>query len=219
MTTESRSARGYDRLACCYGLLEWFLFGNELQRGRVSQLESIGSPRKVLLLGDGNGRLLEQLCMRHPQCQIKSVDQSARMLERQRRRVERVDAMDRVTFEQANLEQFQFADESFDVLMAAFFLDCFSNEMLERLLPRWLSTIRGGGYFVFVDFVDPDPSRIAMVSRAKLSMMHTFFRWTTGLQNRCLPNWNVLFDCPRYQLIHGKEFGNGLISSRLYQVQ
>lgn len=54
-------ARGYDRLASSYRGIEWLVFGSQLQRARVALIDQLPDWNRLLILGDGDGRLLEQL--------------------------------------------------------------------------------------------------------------------------------------------------------------
>ncbi len=60
-SSNARSQRGYDRLARGYQGLEWLVFGNQLQRARVALIDQLPVWQRLLIYGDGNGRLLEQL--------------------------------------------------------------------------------------------------------------------------------------------------------------
>lgn len=57
----TRSQRGYDRLAHSYHSLEWLAFGSQLQLARVALIDQLPVWQRLLIYGDGNGRLLEQL--------------------------------------------------------------------------------------------------------------------------------------------------------------
>lgn len=106
----TRSQRGYNRLAPSYHILEWLVFGKQLQRARLALIAQLPVWHRLLLLGDGDGRLLEQLFLQRclatshsPQSgrsslykrnspsarrwSITSVDHSPAMLRRQRLRL------------------------------------------------------------------------------------------------------------------------------------
>lgn len=106
----TRSQRGYNRLAPSYHILEWLVFGKQLQRARVALIAQLPVWHRLLLLGDGDGRLLEQLFLQRSagashssqsgqsslhkrnspgdrRWSITSVDHSPGMLRRQRLRL------------------------------------------------------------------------------------------------------------------------------------
>ena len=76
--------------------------------------------------------------------------------------------------------------KDFDGIVLVFFLDCFRRAELEELLPLWLATVKSGGFVYFVDFIMPEAGWRAVRGRFMLSLMHFFFRWQTGLENRRL---------------------------------
>ena len=70
----------FDRLARIYGVLEAITAGGKMQKCRVAFLDDIPAPRKVLLAGEGHGRLLWECVRRYPESRIVVVDSSAGML-------------------------------------------------------------------------------------------------------------------------------------------
>lgn len=203
----SRSQRGYDRLAAVYHPIEWLVFGDHLQRARTSLIDELPPWRRLLLLGDGNGRLLERLAQKQlsdgpgwsQHCGlggITSVDQSAEMLRRQRGRIEAVGIRAGVEFIQADARHYEPEAGVYDVIVTPFFLDCFSDETLDVCLPQWLRGLRSGGALYHVDFTEDNFAHVECSilntvwrrSRAcsLLWAMHVFFRWQTGLENRRL---------------------------------
>lgn len=176
---------GYDALAGPYRWLEWIVFGNRLQAARFASIDELPREGLVLVLGDGDGRLLSKLAWRRPHCRFVSVDQSRGMLRAQRRRVA-VSDRSRVTWIHADARKLAIAPETIDVMVMPFFLDCFDEPTLRQHLPVWLNMVKPGGLVLHVDFATPDLwwHRVAF---APLSMaMHLFFQWTTGLSHRGL---------------------------------
>ena len=71
-----RQARGYDWLARWYKPLEFMLFGSTLMQARLAGLEWIQShvaPKQVLVLGDGDGRMLERILDMMPSASVIAV--------------------------------------------------------------------------------------------------------------------------------------------------
>lgn len=195
--TSSRSQRGYDRLALWYRTTEWLVFGNRLQRARVALIDDLQPWKRLLILGDGNGRLLEQLCVKQlgfatersssdAPSRITSVDQSLRMLQRQQARVELVHASEYVDLFQADACGYKPEVGAYDVVVTPFFLDCFSLAELKSHLPHWLAALRVGGVLLHVDFIAPQSPWKSPRAKLLLWAMHLFFRWQTGLANRQL---------------------------------
>lgn len=212
-----RSARGYDRLARVYGWLEHSLFGSRLQRARVSLLPDLPRSNRALILGDGDGRLLEQLCRTQPHCKFTSVDQSDEMLKLQRLRIEEIGSSENVEFVCADARNFRPVAQQYDLLVTAFFLDCFERQELSVLLGQWIRGLRPGGHLYFVDFAQPRSGWRRYRAACYLAIMHGFFRWQTGLPNRRLVDLDAALDEQPLALIQANRSDHEFIVSRLYE--
>ncbi|PAY19448.1 hypothetical protein CKO51_11340 [Rhodopirellula sp. SM50] len=219
MKNNAKSVRGYDRLAKIYRGLEICLFGNALHRARLALLDQLPRVGRALVLGDGTGRLLEQLCITQPDCRITSVDQSRQMLNQQRRRVERIGALHRVEFVQVDARSYDVPENRFDLVVAAFFLDCFTEDELAACLPRFLASLRDDGTFYFVDFVWPSSTWRRRQATAYQWLMHRFFRWQTGLPNRRLVDLNAVLAGQRLVLHHSADRIHPMMACRCYRLQ
>ncbi|WP_372897712.1 class I SAM-dependent methyltransferase [Stieleria sp.] len=219
MNDNAKSVRGYDRLAKVYRGLEICLFGNALHRARLALLDQLPRVHRALVLGDGTGRLLEQLCITQPDCRITSVDQSRQMLNQQRRRVERIGAIDRVDLIQADARSYDVPKNHFDLVVAAFFLDCFSEDELAENVPRFLAGLRDDGTFYFVDFVWPSSTWRRRQATAYQWLMHRFFRWQTGLPNRRLVDLDSVLATQNLVLTHSADRLHPMMACRCYRVQ
>ena len=72
--------RGYDRLAKVYWFLEWALFRGDLQRARTCLLEMLPECKRMLILGDGDGRYLREFVRAQGAANVISVDISQEQL-------------------------------------------------------------------------------------------------------------------------------------------
>lgn len=212
------SVRGYDLLAPYYRLLEHFLFGRTLQAARVAMLRHIPEVDRALFLGDGDGRLLRQFVLSQRACRITSVDQSKRMLQRQSNRLDQVNSQSVTRFVPCNALSFRPDPESYDLLVAVFFLDCFRESQVIEMLPRWLRGVRPGGLFYFVDFSRPPKGWRRFRADCYLASMHWFFRLFTELENRSLLDFDAILGRQPISLISAESRSHGLISARLYRV-
>lgn len=64
----------FDRLARHYRWMEAVLAGQTLQRARTAWLANVGTPRRALLAGEGNGRFLEAAVLALPTTRFLCVD-------------------------------------------------------------------------------------------------------------------------------------------------
>jgi ubiquinone/menaquinone biosynthesis C-methylase UbiE len=208
---------GYDRLADRYRFFETLMFGRNLERARTALLSSIPACGSALVLGDGDGRLLEALLSSQPECQITSVDQSQRMLEIQQHRISKHPLRKNVIWRQQDARDLKEFDHQFDLLVSAFFLDCFTKHELETHLPHWLNTLRPGGLFYVVDFEEPKAGWKRMRGKICLTAMHHFFRWQTNLPNRRLVDINRSLNRCAIEMLVSQSMNHDLICARLYR--
>src|SRR4051812_37776164 len=69
-----------DFIAPWYRWMEYATFGSGLLQARCRFLEQCGDARKVLILGEGDGRYLKRFLRTNSQAEVDYVDVSARML-------------------------------------------------------------------------------------------------------------------------------------------
>src|ERR1700692_4874059 len=75
-----------DRIASWYRWFEYLGFGRGLERRREAFLNDVADARRVLALGDGDGRALAALLAAAPHACVDYIDVSAHMLELARER-------------------------------------------------------------------------------------------------------------------------------------
>ncbi|MEO8269099.1 MAG: class I SAM-dependent methyltransferase [Aureliella sp.] len=223
----SRSQRGYDRLAKPYRAMEWLVYGNQLQQARIALIDDLQPWNRLLILGDGNGRLLEQLCTkqlcfvkedlgRNAPGRITSVDHSQRMLQLQQAKVNSVHATEYVDFICANACDYRPELGGYDIVVTPYFLDCFSLLELKQYLPQWLAALRVGGTLLQVDFIVPQSPWQRPRAKLLLWSMHVFFRWQTGLVNRKLVDTRPLIEQCGLRMESERVSRGGMITAQLW---
>ncbi len=176
-----------DRLAPVYALLERAVFGGALQRARTALLPMLAGPARVLLVGEGDGRFLRRLLLRFPTARIDCVDASEGMLRLARTRVPPGAAVD---FIQARLPGWTPPTAEYDLVVTNFFLDCFTGMELGAVVPLLRRALRPDGEWLVTEFALPERPRVwRFAAGGLLSLMYFFFRCTTGLQARTLPDY------------------------------
>jgi SAM-dependent methyltransferase len=206
----------FDRLARHYRWMERVLAGDTLQRARTAWLAQVGTPRRALLVGEGNGRFLAAALGALPTTRFVCVDASDGMLEMARRAVPRGE-LGRVEFEHRVLPGWSPDRAGFDLLVTHFFLDCFPAETLERLVPILAQGLEPNAPWLIADFVLPARGPARWRARVIHALMYAFFRWATRLPARSLAApepWLLRngFTCAAQQ-----EFEWGLIRSSLWR--
>lgn len=177
----------YDTLAPHYAWLETLTFGRALQRARCAPLASWRGedPDNVLLLGDGDGRFLEQALKRWEKSDFTWIDQSGEMLRLARKRV----SSGRVYFLQADVRRAlgEIDPGSFDVVVTHFFLDGFTMPVLEIIIPEIERCLAPGGVWFISEFNAQRRWR-----RLLLAGMYRFFNIVTGMEANKFPEYEML---------------------------
>ena len=192
-----------DAIAPWYRWLEYAGFGRALQRRREAFLGQVADARRVLVLGDGDGRALAALLRANTQATVDYVDLSARMLQLARARA----GDRRVVYHRADALMMPLEEGEYDLIVTHFFLDCFDARDQARLIERvgraasprarWVvSEFRKHGIFV--------------------AFLYLFFRITTGLRTRGLVDHHPCFEGHGFCLERAESAWGGLLGSELW---
>jgi ubiquinone/menaquinone biosynthesis C-methylase UbiE len=184
-----------DPIARAYRWLEYAAFGTLLERVRFRWLPELSGAKRVLILGDGDGRFLARFAAHYPSVEIDYVDSSAVMLALARARISkaRLSNQPRLTFTEGDALNTALPRCDYDLVVTHFFLDCFNEKELSQLAahlgPRLAPDVR----WVVSDFREPRSGFLSLVFRFYLRLMFLFFRFTSGLQTRRLADYSELF--------------------------
>ena len=151
-TPNEQSQMSFDSIAPRYRALETLAFGNALQSARVAFLSEIGNTRRALIAGEGNGHFLEALLRRHPTIRVDCVDASARMLQLAKARVHD-DA--RVRFLHEDLKVWSPEENTYDLIVTHFFLDCFVEEEVALIVAKLAQAATADAVWLLSDFSIP----------------------------------------------------------------
>ena len=97
-----------------------------------------------------------------------------------------------------------------------FFLDCFTAEQAAQFMERVTPALQPAAAWLFADFVLPPRGYARLRARAWLTLLYTFFGWTTGIQTRRLPPSETLITTAGFRRVERREFQHGLIHSALF---
>ncbi len=177
---------GFDAVAWCYDVLAGLVFGPALKKAQRAALAGLpaGAPR-VLVLGGGTGWVLTEVLRLRPQATVLYLEASTRMLARARARLHREmpQAGARVAFRHGT-QAMLLPHERFEALVTFFVLDCISASEITRALAQLRAAMRLGAVWLLADF---RPAHRGW-RRVLLGLMYAFFRLTTGLRARALPD-------------------------------
>jgi SAM-dependent methyltransferase len=192
-----------DRIARWYRWFEYAGFGRALERRREAFLSEVSDARRILALGDGDGRALAALLAAAPNACVDYIDVSATMLDLARARA----GTKRVNYRRADARTVPLPALEYDLIVTHFFLDCFDETDLEPLIARlsdaatpearWLiSEFRGNGWLV--------------------RSLYLFFRIATGLRTRRLVDHHPLLQRHGFRLVRHENAWRGLLASELW---
>jgi ubiquinone/menaquinone biosynthesis C-methylase UbiE len=208
----------FDLLAPHYRWMEAILAGGKLQRCRVHWLQSVRDCRRVLLVGEGNGRFLEVCAQTMPGARFTVVDASAEMLKQAERRwIAAGGNSTRAIFLQATLPGLKMPERAFDLVVTNCFLDCFTAEQLEQVVGEIAACATDSARWIVTDFAVPERGFARWRAKAVLHAAYTFFRLTTKISAHEICPPDPFLEKAGFKLNARIEANAGLLYSALWQ--
>ncbi|MEP7365276.1 MAG: class I SAM-dependent methyltransferase [Acidobacteriota bacterium] len=180
-----------DPLARVYRWVEYAAFGRALERCRFVHLGALAGARRVLVLGEGDGRFVARLLRENHGARVEVVESSGEMVRVARARVGE-DA--RVVWHRMDAVRGPLPEGPFDAVVTHFFLDCFSGAEAAVVVREAARRLEAGGVWVISEFCDGGRGWRGIHARAWLWVMYRFFWLTTGLRVRRLPGWQGMLE-------------------------
>jgi len=172
------------RLARWYRWIEYAAFGRALERGRFAFLPRLASARRILILGEGDGRSLSRLLALAPLAVFDVVEISPEMIELAR---QRTDNSARFNFCCQDARKTDWPPAQYDGIVTHFFLDCFVEGDARQLIRRLKKTLMPDGIWLMSEFAIPDKGWRRLHAWIWIATMYRFFGIATGLSARSLP--------------------------------
>jgi ubiquinone/menaquinone biosynthesis C-methylase UbiE len=207
----------FDAIAPWYRALETIAFGNTLQRARVACIDGIGSCKRALIVGEGNGRFLEELLRNQPAIEVDCLDASERMLELARQRIG--EEVYRVTFLQHDITSWTPREQHYDLIVTHFFLDCFPHDQLPEIVGKLSRAATNNAIWLIADFSVPSEALGRVRARTWLAAMYLFFRVTAGITAKQLIDPSPLLRRVGFDLEQSVLFRGGLVKSESWRRQ
>jgi ubiquinone/menaquinone biosynthesis C-methylase UbiE len=204
----------FDRIASHYRWLETLVFGNQLQEARLAFLRGIESPRRVLIVGEGNGRFLAEFVRAHPGAAVDCVEASARMIELTLRRLKK---QSRVQFIQADIGDLKLVPNSYDLIVTHFFLDCFGKRTLAAVIAKLANSATPHAHWLVADFFEPTTRRRKLRARVLVALMYSFFRVVAGIEARHLVDYRPFLKAHGFVLVGAVQSPNEVIRSEVWR--
>jgi ubiquinone/menaquinone biosynthesis C-methylase UbiE len=178
----------FDRVAPHYRWLETLVFGRQLQAARMAFVKEIEAPRRVLVLGEGDGRFLAEFVRLHPRSVVDCVEASERMIELAQRRVGEAN----VRFIRGDVREMELGANSYEMIVTHFFLDCFEGIELREVVQKLSGAAGPEAVWLLADFHVPSSGWRRWHARLWIRAMYLFFRLTSGLTTQHLDDPAVL---------------------------
>jgi SAM-dependent methyltransferase len=207
----------FNRIARPYRWLEYLTLGTALENCRTHYLPQLLDRRRALVLGDGDGRFLAQLLASNPDLHADAIDTSATMLQvlRQRCGAATPNAATRLRTHNANALTIPFED-SYDLVVTHFFLDCITQPDLDALITRINPTLTPGALWLISDFRIPN-GLMRLPARVFVRSLYLAFRLLTGLRTTHLPDYATpLTQAGLNRVAHQHRLA-GLLTTELWQ--
>jgi ubiquinone/menaquinone biosynthesis C-methylase UbiE len=171
----------FNKIAPYYTLLESLLFCGALQATRTSFIHYLVDAEKILLIGEGRGRLLKELLRLNPKAEVWVVEQSASMIEKMKCDLEPFD-----------FKKVMFINESFltypgtyqfDAVCTCFFFDCFESAEVKNGIGKIYRLLKVDGIWMNADFrfFHNDALHQRIAHRLLIQFLYGFFHLTTRL--------------------------------------
>jgi ubiquinone/menaquinone biosynthesis C-methylase UbiE len=205
----------FSRVARAYRWMEYASFGTLLERTRFFRIAMLQNSRRALVLGDGDGRFLERLARANPEFAADSVDFSPGMIRLARSRVDRVGA--RVDWHQADALLWTPPHAEYDLIVTHFFLDCFSDHDVQRLIGRLIPYLSPGGMWINSDFAVPARGWMRWPSRIIIRGLYAAFFLLAGLRTQRLPDDVSALESAGLTLEHRDTLAGGLLKSEVWR--
>lgn len=205
----------FDFIAPHYRWLESIAFANTLQQARTFYLDQISTPHRVLIAGEGNGRFLREFARKFPETCIDCVDASGRMLQLARVQL-RDDEGGRIRFFKNDLLRWLPEENVYDVIVTHFFLDCFSEREIERLVATLAKAATPNAIWLLADFSIPPEPLWRLHAKAWLWIMHRFFRGVARISARKLTDPSPFLEAKEFRCVQREQWRLGLVESQLW---
>jgi ubiquinone/menaquinone biosynthesis C-methylase UbiE len=211
-------AANFDPLARVYVRLEQLSFGRALMRRRTCFLadSSLSSARRVLVLGDGDGRFTAALLERYPTLEVSAVDASAAMLAELRRRVTLRSPRASLVVYHADSRIWAPPRHDFDLVIAHFFFDCFTSGDIASMVPRIAPALAPDARWLVSEFAIPSASARAFAARCLVRALYFAFWALTGLEVKQLPDYQSALACAGFACARFETGLGGALRSELW---
>jgi SAM-dependent methyltransferase len=205
-----------DRVASSYRWLEYAAFGLALENARFDFLSHAAEARRVIILGEGDGRFLARVLEWNRHATVAVIETSARMIQLAQQRVPSRERS-RVDFHPIDAVEQPLPQGPFDLAVSHFFLDVLDCREAADVILKVSAQLAPGALWLISEFQEPDRGLRVLHARLWLRAMYAFFSMTTGLRASKLPPYRDLLVRSGLAEIQHRERRFGLIRSQVWR--
>lgn len=199
----------FDHIAPLYDRLVRLIFGNAMYRAQTRYLNDVEEDARVLILGGGTGWLLAELLSVKPLCSVVYIDASKKMIALARQKVGA--STQKVSFIHGTEKDIPVGS-SFDVIITHFYLDLFDPPACRQACSIVQSFCHQRSLWLACDFM-----KVKWWHAAMLWLMYTFFRFTSDLRTKAIPDWRKSIQNAGFSEIRAEYFFKKFICNALYR--
>lgn len=196
--------------------MEYAAYGRALERCRGEFIPDVADARRVLMLGEGDGRFLAAFASRHAAAQIDYIDLSARMLTLARSR-SAVSENSRVTFHHGDACEALLPANEYDLIVTHFFLDCLTEAQAGAIIHKLAGATTPDARWIISEFHRPPRGLASLRASLWISLLYFLFRILTGLRVRRIPNYAPMLLRHGFHLEKRRLRDAGLLVSELWR--
>lgn len=204
-----------DPLASIYRSLEYLAFGRALERCRIKLLEAAPGRRRVLIIGEGDGRFLSWILACTTHAKVDVIDSSQRMLDLAKSKIQPRD-MARVRLLRQDALR-ELPEATYDTIVTNFFLDCLTEQEVNQFVPAVSRLLEPGGVWLVGDFHLPERGLRRFHAQVWLTVMYRFFAMTTGLRARRIPDYVALMKGVGLTVERERYWRAGMITAQVWR--
>jgi ubiquinone/menaquinone biosynthesis C-methylase UbiE len=198
----------YNNSASFYDSLSRLVYGDTLVKAQIHFLTHIPAYAKVLIIGGGTGRILEEITKLYPSgLSITYVEIAEKMVALSRKRNT---GDNKVAFINQAVENVSLPQH--DVVITPFLFDNYKDKNLPATFKHIDSMLKRGGLWLNTDFQQTGK----WWQYVLLKSMLLFFKVLCGVESWCLPDAAKQFSHSGYQLKQKKTFFKEFVVSTVY---
>lgn len=203
-------AGNYDNSASFYDRLSRLVFGDALMKAQRYFLPQIPADARVMIIGGGTGKILEEISKVHPsELRITYVEISAKMMALSRKRNAGANQLEFINKAIEDVE----LPQVFDVIITPFLFDNYAAKTLPATFRHIHQMLKPGGLWFNTDFQLTGKWWQAVL----LKSMLLFFKVLCGVESWRLPDVEREFGKHGYTLAGTKLFFKDFVGTRMYK--